>query len=124
MSITIRELAALVGGTIVGAADGTLTGTATLRRNAAGQLFAGDVSLNRDGQPVLQSGIVGAVAVAAESLPAGNRLLLRSAAGGLIVWQFDAAWRFLAAEPEVARNSAAATVLALQFGITDPLPKS
>ena len=94
-----------------------LTGTATLRRNAAGQLFAGDVSLTRDGQPVVQSGIVGAVAVAAESLPEGNRLLLRTAAGGLVVWQFDAAWRFLAAEPEVARNSPAATVLALQFGI-------
>lgn len=100
-----------------------LTGTATLRRNAAGQLFAGEVSLTRDGQPVVQSGISGAVALAAESLPEGNRLLLRTAAGGLVVWQFDAAWRFLVAEPEVARNSAAATVLALQFGIAANAPR-
>ncbi|MFM1904022.1 MAG: hypothetical protein RLZZ440_1922, partial [Planctomycetota bacterium] len=94
-----------------------LTGSATLRRTATGQLFAGEVPLERDGEPLVQSAIVGAVPLAAESLPEGNRLLLRTTTGGLVVWQFDAAWRFVAAEPEVARNSPAATVLALQFGM-------
>jgi hypothetical protein len=102
---------AILGGVVESQGDVQLVRTAT------GQLFAGEISLTRNGQPLVQSGIVGAVPLAAESLPAGNRLLLRSASGGLIVWQFDAAWRFLAAEPKVARNSSAATVLALQFGI-------
>jgi hypothetical protein len=94
-----------------------LTGTATLRRNATGRLFAGAVPLERAGEPLVQSAIVGAVPLAAEALPEGNRLLLRTTTGGLVVWRFDTAWRFVAAEAEVARTSAAATVLALQFGM-------
>jgi hypothetical protein len=55
--------------------------------------------------------------LAAESFPAGNRLLLRSAADELVVWRFDAAWQFTAAEPGVASDSLAGSLLSRMFGL-------
>jgi len=92
-----------------------LIGRTQLRRNAADELFADDTPLMRDGDQLTRSALPGR-AVAAEALPEGNRLLIRLADGGLVVWRFDASWRFLSADPAVSPGSTSVRELSLAFG--------
>ena len=92
-----------------------LGGLTQLRVNGAGELFANDTPLTRDDSPLTRADLPGR-AIAVESLPAGNQLLLQGPTGGLLVWRFDIAWQFLSADAEVAVETGPGRQLELQFG--------
>jgi hypothetical protein len=60
------------------------TGSVFLSRDATGNLFAGMTPITHGQEPLNQAVLAGAVAIAAESLPSGNRLLLQTAAAGIV----------------------------------------
>lgn len=94
-----------------------VAGTVMLRRTVGGELLADNTPLERGGLAVSLESLGSLRPLAAESFPAGNRLLLRSAADELVVWRFDAAWQFTAAEPGVASDSLAGSLLSRMFGL-------
>ena len=94
-----------------------VAGTVMLRRTVGGELLADATPLERGGLAVSLESLGSLRPLAAESFPAGNRLLLRSATDELVVWRFDAAWQFTAAEPGVATDSLAGTLLSRMFGL-------
>jgi hypothetical protein len=94
-----------------------VAGTVMLRRTVGGELLADATPLERGGLAVSLESLGSLRPLAAESFPAGNRLLLRSAADELVVWRFDAAWQFTAAEPGVASDSLAGSLLSRMFGL-------
>jgi hypothetical protein len=102
-------------------ATGTLpievAGTVMLRRTVGGELLADETPLTRDTIAVSLGNLDGLRPLAAESLPEGNRLLLRAENGSLIIWRFNASWQFTEAEPAVAADSLAASLLSRMFGL-------
>jgi hypothetical protein len=94
-----------------------VAGIVMLRRTINGEMLANDTPLTRDGAAISLSSLEGLRPLAAESLPEGNRLLLRAADGGLVVWRFNAAWQFTEAVPAVPADSLAASLLSQMFGL-------
>jgi len=94
-----------------------VAGSVMLRRTVSFELMANDMPLTRDGAAISLNSLEGLRPLAAESLPEGNRLLLRAADSGLIVWRFNSSWQFTEAAPAVAADSPAASLLSRKFGL-------
>ena len=94
-----------------------VAGSVMLRRTVSGDLLADDTPLERGGLAVSLESLGRLRPLAAEIFPAGNRLLLRAEDGSLIVWRFNPSWQFTEAEPAVAADSLAASLLSRMFGL-------
>jgi len=94
-----------------------VAGNVMLRRTFSGDLLAGETPLVRNSAAVSLESLDGLRPLAAERMPEGNRVLLRTPAGGLVVWRFDESWQFTEAEPAVTADSLAGSLLSRMFGL-------